>query len=67
MQSLYAAFYAFCAAALGFIFRNRGPLQKVCLDADTHARPRQPPGAALGCRSASSEGWSPARSSMTQK
>jgi hypothetical protein len=28
----YDAFYA-----LGFIFRNRGPLQKVCRDADTHA------------------------------
>jgi hypothetical protein len=33
----------------GFIFRNRGPLQKVCRDAETHAKPRLPPGAALGC------------------
>jgi hypothetical protein len=35
-QSFYA-FYAFYA--LGFIFRNRGPLQKVCCDTDTHAVP----------------------------
>jgi hypothetical protein len=41
------AFYAFYA--LGFIFRNRGPLQKVCRDPDTHASPQLPPGAALGC------------------
>ena len=30
----FHAFYAFYA--LGFIFRNRAPLQKVCRDADTH-------------------------------
>jgi hypothetical protein len=31
-----------------FIFRNRRPLQKVRRDADTHAKPRMPPGAAHG-------------------
>ncbi len=25
---------------LGFIFRNQGPLQKVCCDTDTHASPQ---------------------------
>jgi hypothetical protein len=39
-------FMFYALYALGFIFRNRGPLQKVCRDADTHARPQLPPGAA---------------------
>jgi hypothetical protein len=41
------ALFAFCA--FGFIFRNRGPSQKKCRDAHTHARPRLPPGAACAC------------------
>jgi hypothetical protein len=41
--------YVLCVLCVGgFIFRNWGPLQKVCRDADTHARPRLPPGAAPG-------------------
>jgi hypothetical protein len=42
VRSMFYAFYA-----LGCFFRNRGPLQKVCRDTDTHASPQLPPGAAL--------------------
>ncbi len=46
MRSQYE-FYAFYA--LGFICRNQGPLQMICRDADTHARPRLLPGAGRSC------------------
>ena len=46
-QCDFYAFYAFCV--WGFIFHNQGPLQKVCSDTETHARPQLPPGAALSC------------------
>jgi hypothetical protein len=40
------ALYAFYAR--WFVFRNRGPLQKVCRGADTYVKSQVPPGAADG-------------------
>jgi hypothetical protein len=37
---IYAFYHLLCVLCVeGFIFRNQGPLQKVCCDADTHAKP----------------------------
>jgi hypothetical protein len=45
----FSAFYAFYAFyAWWFIFRSRGPLQKVRHSPDTYVRPQLPPGAADG-------------------
>ncbi len=50
LQGCWPPLCVLCVLCIGgFIFRNWGPLQKVCSEAETHAKPRLPPGAALGC------------------